>query len=138
MNQADPHSRRSNTLGETDGRVRADEKTQLAEDRTILANERTFAGWMRTGLAAIAVGVGFSALFRTMEPTWLPKGIATSFLLLGAFVILAAESRARAVAEEVDPHFVRIARPMNLRLIAIITVVATATLIGAIWFARIR
>lgn len=117
---------------------RADEKTQLAEDRTILANERTFGGWMRTGLAAIAVGVGFSALFRTMEPAWLPKSAATAFLLLGASVIVAAERRARAVAKEVDPHFVRIARPMNLRLIAITTVLATAVLVGAIWFARIH
>ncbi|HEY9553776.1 DUF202 domain-containing protein [Allosphingosinicella sp.] len=40
----------------------------MAEDRTVLANERTFAGWVRTGLATIAIGLGFSALFRQMEP----------------------------------------------------------------------
>ena len=43
-------------------------RTNLAEDRTILANERTFAGWMRTSLAAIAIGVGFNALFARLEP----------------------------------------------------------------------
>ena len=47
----------------------AEERTDLAEDRTILANERTYAGWMRTGFAAIAVGLGFQALFAQMEPT---------------------------------------------------------------------
>ena len=46
----------------------AEERTNLAEDRTILANERTFAGWMRTGFAAVAVGLGFQALFSQMEP----------------------------------------------------------------------
>ncbi len=43
-------------------------RTDLAEDRTILANERTFAGWMRTALACVAIGVGFHALFPKLEP----------------------------------------------------------------------
>jgi hypothetical protein len=33
----------------------AEERTDWAEDRTILASERTFAGWVRTGLASLAV-----------------------------------------------------------------------------------
>ena len=119
-------------------RDRLDEKTELAEDRTILANERTFAGWLRTGLASIGVGVGFSALFRTMEPEWLPKGIATAFLLLGAFIVVSAERRACAVTSKVSPHVVQVARPMNLRLIAIVTMVGSAILIAAIWLARIE
>ena len=114
-----------------------DAKTELAEDRTVLANERTFAGWMRTGLAAIAVGVGFGALFRSMEPTWVPRLIATAFLLLGAFIVLTAERRASSVTARISPHYVSIARPMNLRAIAYVTQFATAGLIAAIWLARI-
>ncbi|MBB3991179.1 DUF202 domain-containing protein [Croceicoccus naphthovorans] len=41
----------------------AERKTDLAEDRTLLANERTFAGWVRTGLASVGIGLGFHALF---------------------------------------------------------------------------
>ena len=56
--------------------------TDLAEDRTILASERTFAGWTRTSLGCIALGLGFHALFSTMEAEWAPRVIATGFLLL--------------------------------------------------------
>ena len=59
--------------------------------------ERTFAGWMRTSLAALALGVGFHALFADMEPSWLPRAIATGFLLLAASIIILAERRAAAV-----------------------------------------
>ena len=81
----------------------ATQKTLLAEDRTLLANERTFAGWMRTGLAAIGVGVGFSALFQTIQPFWVPRSIASVFLLLGASIVFAAQRRACAVTAEMDP-----------------------------------
>ncbi|PWJ12091.1 YidH family protein [Jannaschia seohaensis] len=58
----------------------AEERTDWAEDRTVLANERTFAGWMRTGMAAIAIAVGLRAVFNAAEPTWLPKLVATVFI----------------------------------------------------------
>lgn len=43
-------------------------RTDLAEDRTVLANERTFGSWMRTGFAAIGIGLGFHALFGRIHP----------------------------------------------------------------------
>ena len=70
----------------------AEDRTDLAEDRTLLANERTFSGWARTALASIGIGIGFNALFKPVEPTWVAKAIATLFLLLAAF--LAARRRA--------------------------------------------
>ena len=45
----------------------AEDRTDLAEDRTALANERTFAGWARTAMAAIGIGLAFNALFKAME-----------------------------------------------------------------------
>ena len=45
----------------------AEDRTDWAEDRTILANERTFAGWMRTGMAAIAIAVGLKAVFNDAD-----------------------------------------------------------------------
>ncbi len=112
----------------------ADTRTQLAEDRTILANERTFAGWMRTSLACIAIGVGFHALFGKVEPEWLPRLIATSFLLLAVLVIVLAERRAAAVIDRLDTHMVTRARRMNLRLFAAIVSLGAAVFAGAIWF----
>jgi putative membrane protein len=110
-------------------------RTELAEDRTLLANERTFAGWLRTGFAAIGIGLGFNVLFREMAPFWLPRAIATMFILVGVFVAIGAERRACAVRERLSTHVVESAKPMNLRLITIATAVAAAALIGAIWLA---
>ena len=72
----------------------AEDRTDLAEDRTLLANERTFSGWARTALATVGIGVGFNALFRTLDPSWVPKAIATLFILLGLIIIIMADRRA--------------------------------------------
>jgi putative membrane protein len=110
-----------------------DERTLLAEDRTLLASERTFAGWVRTGLPAVGVGVGFHALFQTMEPNWIPKAIATIFLLLGSLVVVAAERRARAVHRRLSADMVVTARAMNLRLVMLSVAAGALALIVAIW-----
>jgi putative membrane protein len=113
-------------------------RTDLAEDRTILANERTFAGWMRTSLASVAIGVGFHALFPRMEPPWVPRLIATAFLLLAIVVIVSAERRAAAVMERLSAHVVVNARAMNLRVFSAAITLGAAALIAAIWLVRIN
>lgn len=113
-------------------------RTSLAEDRTILANERTFAGWMRTSLACIALGAGFHAFFQKLQPSWVPRAIATAFLLTAILVILLAERRAAAVSRRLSPHVVRIARPINLRLLASIIALGAAAFAAAIWLLPLR
>ena len=116
----------------------AEERTDLAEDRTILANERTFAGWMRTGFAAVGIGLAFQVLFQAMQPNWVPKGIATAFLLAGAYVILVAERRAAAVMERFDKHKAAELRPINLKVVTWTAVAATLSLIAAIWLLEVK
>lgn len=111
----------------------APSRTDLAEDRTILANERTFAGWMRTSLACVAIGVGIQALFQSIEPAWIPRAIATAFLLMAIIVIIFAEKRASAVMSRLSAHVVVTAKPVNLRLFATIISLASAALIAGIW-----
>lgn len=111
----------------------AEDRTDLAEDRTLLANERTFAGWMRTGMAAVGIGLGFNALFNTLRPEWIPKAIATAFLLIGIFIFIAAERRACSITARLDAHQVETFRPMNIRLVTIVLVLATLALIAGIW-----
>ena len=108
-------------------------QTDLAEDRTILASERTFAGWMRTSLGCVAIGLGFHALFPSMEPAWVPRAIATAFLMLASAVIVMAERRADAVMHRLSAHVVVTARPMNLRLFAAAVSLGSAALVAAIW-----
>jgi putative membrane protein len=111
----------------------AKERTDLAEDRTLLANERTYAGWMRTGFASIAVGLGFQALFEMLKPPVVPKAIATAFLLIAIFVFVSAERRAAAMTKRFHPHEVKTFKLVNLRLITIAAVGATIALAAAIW-----
>jgi putative membrane protein len=116
----------------------AEDRTALAEDRTVLANERTFAGWLRTGFAAIGIGLGFHVLFQAMQPPWVPKAIATAFLLAGIYVILVAERRAADVMRRFDDHKVAELRPMNLRIVAYAAVTAAAALTAAIWLLEMK
>ena len=114
----------------------ADARTILAEDRTLLASERTFAGWVRTGLAVVGIGVGFHVLFQAMQPSWIPK-IASIFLLLGCLVVVAAERRAKRVHARLSPHVVVTEGAMNLRLVTLGVTAGALALILAIWLVPI-
>ncbi|WP_263588703.1 DUF202 domain-containing protein [Sphingopyxis sp. GC21] len=116
----------------------AQNRTELAEDRTVLAHERSFAGWVRTGMAAVGLGLGFNALFRTMEPSWMPKAIATSFLLAAIYVFVSAERRARTIIAKLEPHNVTVLRPMRIRLLAWALTAASAALVAALWLAALK
>lgn len=120
------------------GKTHSPSRTDLAEDRTILANERTFAGWVRTALACVAIGVGFQALFQRMNPPWVPRAIATAFLLLGIVLVVLAERRAAAVMTRLSTHVVETAKAMNLRLFTAIIALGATALIAAIWLVEIR
>ena len=108
-------------------------QNELAEDRTILANERTFAGWKRTSMASIAIGIGFNALFGKLEPVWLPKLIASGFLLLSIFIAIAAERRAAAVMQRLSPHVIEASAVMNFRFLAACITCGVLALLVGLW-----
>jgi putative membrane protein len=114
-------------------REMARDRTDFAEDRTILAHERSFAGWMRTGMAAVGIGLGFNALFRSLEPDWVAKAIATAFLLVAIYIFLSADRRARRILDNLDAHSVSALKPMRIRLLSWLLSLATLALTGAIW-----
>ena len=115
----------------------ADQRTDMAEDRTLMANERTFAGWFRTGFAAVGIGLGFHALFLRMEPTWIPKTIATVFLLVGIYLFYSAERRACAVLTRLHAHKAEPEPNTHLRFVTYISIAAVCALIAAMWLLRI-
>lgn len=115
----------------------AADRTDLAEDRTVLAHERSFAGWLRTGMAAVGIGLGFNALFRTLEPAWVPKSIATGFLVIAIFVFLSAERRACRIIRRLEAHRVAALQPVRMKLIAWALTAATVTLGAAIWLLKV-
>jgi putative membrane protein len=115
----------------------AERRTDLAEDRTVLASERTYAGWIRTAFAAIGVGLGFRALFNEMQPPWLPRAIATLFLLIAIALLVAAERRAAWIVEHLRVHDVETVRVRNMRIVTAVTALATLVLIAALWLTQL-
>lgn len=118
----------------TDRHDLAQDRTNLAEDRTLLAHERSFAGWMRTGLACVGIGLGFNALFQALSPAWVPKAIASAFLMIAIFVFASAERRACAMRRRLEPHSVVALKPVRIRLLAWALSLAAIALIAAIWW----
>jgi putative membrane protein len=112
-------------------------RTDLAEDRTLLASERTFAGWARTSLGCIAIGIGFNALFARMHPPWVPKAIASLFLLLSIVIVWLAAIRAAAVTRRLGPHVVAGGRKVNVELIATTVSLGALALVLSFWFLRV-
>lgn len=111
----------------------AETRTALAEDRTILAHERSFAGWIRTGMAAVGIGLGFNALFEALHPAWVPKAIASAFLLIACLIFVSAERRARGIISRLEAHQIHALRPIKMRLLTGALVAATIALDVAIW-----
>lgn len=111
----------------------AEDRTEWAEDRTIMANERTFAGWMRTGLAAVGIGLGFNALFGKLEPLWVPKAIASLFMIIGIFIFWVAQRNGCAVQTRLDSHHATPVKPNNMRLVSGLMALGAIALTIAIW-----
>ena len=111
----------------------AERRTDFAEDRTVQATERTFAGWLRTAFAAIAVGIGFQALFGEFDPPWLAKAIATLFILLGMTVAFTAERRACRTFARLSTHEIERPEMPSIRWMSWSIILGGALLIAGLW-----
>lgn len=111
----------------------AQDRTDWAEDRTILANERTFAGWMRTGMASVALAVGLRAVFGEFEPTWVAKAIATVFIVTAIYIFWAAQASACQTLQRLDDNEAH-AQPMSrMRVLAMVFACAAAGVGAVLW-----
>lgn len=104
----------------------AEDRTDWAEDRTVLANERTFAGWLRTGMASIAIAVGLHAVFRTTEPIWLPKIVATVFIAAALVIFWTARLNAGKAHDRLTAHKAEVQKTRTF------TILATLLSVGAV------
>ena len=111
----------------------AEDRTDWAEDRTSLASERTFAGWLRTGLAAVAVAIGLKAVFGEMEPTWIAKGITTLFLGGAVLIFLSARGQAARSRERFKTHDVEVQSTARVTAVVAILTVATIGTGAILW-----
>ncbi len=99
----------------------------------MLANERTFSGWVRTSLATIGIGLGFNALFGTLEPIWIPKAISTLFVCLGMMIIVMATWRSKQVMSRLTAHQIYPVSTLRLYAIAVTFCFGALALLVSIW-----
>lgn len=114
----------------------ATERTEMAEDRTVMANERTFAGWMRTGLATMGIALGFNALFGKLEPAWVPKLIATGFLIVAILIFASAYLRASKIFERLNTHAIERVSRRGIFLVMTVMIIGACSLIFAVWMLK--
>ncbi len=106
----------------------ADTRTAWAEDRTMLANERTFAGWMRTGMACIALALGLKAVFKDTNHPLIAKGVSEVFILVAILIFWAAVTKCRDTQKRMDSHDIQAQSHSRMTVLAsILTVGAVAT-----------
>ncbi len=111
----------------------AEDRTDWAEDRTMLANERTFAGWMRTGMAAIAIAIGLRAVFNAAEPTWVPKAVATVFILAALMIFYAAWRNSSKGHRRLDTHDTEEQSTRMFGLLATVFSLGAMAVCGVLW-----
>lgn len=114
----------------------ADRRTVLAGDRTALAAERTYGAWVRTGLLALASGLGAKAGLAGVVPEWMIVANGSVLVLFSAFCFGAAVWRhLNAFPPPPKPDTKRI-HPIILVVVnAFLALVSLAALFG-IWFGR--
>lgn len=106
----------------------ADTRTAWAEDRTMLANERTFAGWMRTGMACVALALGLKAVFKDTDYPLIAKGVAEIFIIVAIMIFWAAVTKCRATQREMTHHDINAQSHKSMAVVAsILTLGAVAT-----------
>lgn len=99
----------------------------------MLAHERSFASWLRTGMAPAGIALGFHAICKSVEPTWVGKTIASAFLVIAILSFLSAQHRACRATGKLEPRLVVALRPVRIRLLCWSLVGATMLLGLAIW-----
>ena len=112
----------------------AEDRTDWAEDRTILANERTFAGWMRTGMAAVALALGLRALFRPFEPDWVPKLVAEVFVVIAVLIFWAARQNAVKTQSRMSEHATESQSARRMTLLATLLSLGAIMTGVILWF----
>lgn len=112
----------------------ADTRTDWAEDRTMLANERTFAGWMRTGMACIALALGLKAVFKDTAYPLLAKGVAEVFIIVAILIFWAAATKSKQAQRRMDDHDVEAQSHHHMTILATVLTFGAGATGVILWF----
>ncbi len=107
----------------------------LALDATVLANERTFQAWIRTGLAALASGLGVAKFFSNTMPVWMHVTIASVLVLFSIAAFLLASWRYNNLHFRMQELDVAATPPWVVRAISFSLIGCSLLAMVAIWLA---
>lgn len=114
----------------------AERNTELAADRTVFAAERTYAAWVRTGLVALASGIGTKKLLAGVVPDWMIITTGSVLILFAAFCFVAGVWRQFVIGTSPPEPDVRQLPPILLAVVnGFLALVALAALLG-VWFGQ--
>ncbi len=99
-----------------------------------MANERTFSSWMGTGLGAIGVSIGFQAVFKEFEPTWLAKSTATLFLIIALMIFWSAQRNACKTFDRLKERDVEATQSRSYVILAAVMSIAAIGTGIVLWF----
>lgn len=74
-----------NTKNESKEELSQD-RTEFAMERTDLARERTFSAWARTGVTAMAAGLGIARLLQSVSNEWIATTLGIILIATGALI----------------------------------------------------
>lgn len=114
----------------------AERTVELAADRTVFAAERTYAAWVRTGLVALASGIGAKKLLEGVVPGWLIVATGSVLVAFSAFCFVAGVWRQTFVGTAPpEPNARQLPPAILVTVNAFLALVALAALFG-VWFGR--
>lgn len=117
-----------------DSQQLAEDRTDLAEDRTVMAVERTMASWMGSGMGLIGLGLGLRAIFGEFEPSWVPRAMATFFMLLAIVLVISAKNRMCGAIERMSTNWVEAPNMNGMKWGAYGISLGALMLMVGIWF----
>ena len=108
-------------------------KRESSERTSVLANERTYAAWVRTGLSAMATGLGAAAFLGGVISDRLIHSLSCILLLLSATCFFLAAWRYRHVGVRmVSTHVAGAPVTLMCMISAFLIAAAVIALVG-IW-----
>lgn len=123
METGNPPREDSNPRVDFEGMSR--ERTDLALQRTLLANERTYSAWLRTGLTAVAAGLGIAELLESISMPGLTRGIGIILILAGMATYFVAMWRYRQTCNDLRYKELGLTPCWMLNLLAVSLLLST-------------
>lgn len=85
----------------------SEDRTEFAMERTDLARERTFSAWARTGVSALAAGLGIARLLQSVSNEWIATTLGVILVSTGGLIFGVGYFSYRKVLKEENNSIIK-------------------------------